>query len=396
MVNLLIISKDITINSKNIREGIGHRYAGLYGSFVNHWRNDVEESKVYWYSCREYCLYEIKKKGAECVRKTFMPFAVFKSFKEASKSSSPRLIVIIGYPHGLYKGFSKSVYVFTLMVLRVLNLLKFTLLLVDDFDPPLETAVAFEYTPSFLTRVLYYTLDVFTLKKNFIITTTRSYKIHLSRKYKLQQRNVFVIPNGSLLANFVSAVPPKSTGPLTVLYAGSLLPAKDIHRLINCIRNLRMKNCDLKLVLTGRKLMNIDGFSWLEYANPDNWLFWVKKYLKTADICVVPYPRRFHWNYTSLAKLFDYMAGGKPVVAMNLTETTKVIQGHNCGLIANDWAEFESQVQRLYENRQLAKALGMNGRKAAENEYNYGQLSRKLEKIVFSCLRLYTSVDEHL
>ena len=59
MVNLLIISWVLAVNLNDVHEGISARCAGLYGSFISDWKKQFDNSRIYWYSCKESCLYEI-------------------------------------------------------------------------------------------------------------------------------------------------------------------------------------------------------------------------------------------------------------------------------------------------------------------------------------------------
>jgi len=387
MTHLLIISSQCAIDHMMINEGISERNIGLYGTLARHWKEDFKQSKVFWYSCRDSCLYEIEKGGIKCVKRMPILFGLFWVFKNTSQRFPvPYLAIVIGYPHGLFEGLRKLEFFFLTLFLRVLKLLNMALVVTDVVDSPLEAAVAFGYRVRARTRVQFHTCDILALKGNVVITTTQSYKNYLVKKYRLPKQKVYVIANGSLV-NYISSVPAKLHGQLNVLYSGSLIPQKDISKLVTSIDNLRKKDYDIKLVLAGKKFISIESYSWLKHALPGNWLVWVRQFLERADVCVVPYPKRFHFNYTSLAKLANYMAAGKAIVSMDLTETSRVLRNHNCGLIAHDWNEFESHIKRLYNNRELAVTLGMNARKVAENEYNVDRLARKFQKIILDNLR---------
>ena len=385
MTNLLIISNQCAIDPKMINEGISERNIGLYGTLARQWKEDFKNSKLFWYSCRNSCLYEIEKKGIKRIKKMPMLFGLFWALKNTSHRFSFPLAIVLGYPHGLFDGLKKLEFFFLSLFLQVLKLLNMALVFTDVVDLPLESAVAFGYHVRARTRVQFHTCDILALKGNIVISLTQSYKEYIVKKYRLSEQKVYVIPCGSLV-NYISPVPAKLHGQLNILYSGSLIPQKDISTLVTCIDNPRKKDYDIKLVLAGKKLMNIERYSWLKHALPDNWLLWVRQFLERADICVVPYPRRFHFNNTSLAKIANYMAAGKAIVSMNLTETSLLLKNHNCGLIAHDWNEFESHIKRLYDNRELAGTLGMNARKVAENEYDYDKLARKFQKIILDNL----------
>ena len=82
------------------------------------------------------------------------------------------------------------------------------------------------------------------------------------------------------------------------------------------------------------------------------------------------------------------MAAGKPVISTNLKETAKVLKMFNCGLVARDWKEFELHIERLYYDRELAKKLGENGRKAADKYLNNELLAEGLLKNVLKTFNI--------
>jgi glycosyltransferase involved in cell wall biosynthesis len=101
-------------------------------------------------------------------------------------------------------------------------------------------------------------------------------------------------------------------------------------------------------------------------AGSYDWLNFVEDVLSNSDVGVIPYPPNIlHFSYTVLSKLFDYMAAGKPIISTNLIEVGNIIKMFNCGLVAKNWKEFKLYLETLYYDRELAKRLGENGRRAA-------------------------------
>lgn len=87
-------------------------------------------------------------------------------------------------------------------------------------------------------------------------------------------------------------------------------------------------------------------------------------------------------NYqTSLpVKMFEYMAAGIPFVASDFPYWTDIIDRHECGLSANPLSpqSIAEKVNYLFEHDQLAKTMGLNGRKAVEEFYNWEIEKEKL------------------
>jgi len=176
-----------------------------------------------------------------------------------------------------------------------------------------------------------------------------------------------MLPSGTLMS-YINYVQPKSEGPMTILYAGSARRVKDVDKLVSTVTKLRQKGLQIDLHIAG--VRRIDLPIWVHNAQ-SSWPRFVSGILSETDIGVIPYPpNRLHFSYTMCTKVFDYMAAGKPVISTNLKETSNIIKMFNCGLVARDWKEFELHIERLYHNRELAKKLGENGRKAAEKYFN--------------------------
>jgi glycosyltransferase involved in cell wall biosynthesis len=153
------------------------------------------------------------------------------------------------------------------------------------------------------------------------------------------------------------------------------MKTKNIDKLLSLVENVRNKGLDISIVLTG-KLVDVSLPEWAVQKQVEDWNSYVRDYLEKSDVCVIPYPSKLFWNLTLLAKLFDYMAAGKPIISTNLKEKGNIIKTFNCGLIAKDWKEFEQHIERLYQDRELAIKLGENGRKAAERYFDYEMLAK--------------------
>jgi glycosyltransferase involved in cell wall biosynthesis len=193
--------------------------------------------------------------------------------------------------------------------------------------------------------------------------------------YNLDKNKVFIVSNGSLTAQ-IPYIPPKSERPLTVLYAGSAMKAKDIDKLVQAIANLTEKGLKINLCVAGIRLIKLP--QWVQVLQY-NWPDFVERVLTRSDICVIPYPpNKFLFNNSVPAKLFDYMAAGKPIVSTNLNGVRSIIENFDCGLIAKDWNEFEFFLAKLYHNIPYAVELGKNGRTTAEKHFDYELIAKSL------------------
>ena len=84
-------------------------------------------------------------------------------------------------------------------------------------------------------------------------------------------------------------------------------------------------------------------------------------------------------------KIFEYMAAGIPVIVSSMPILRKIVEDSKCGLCVDPFNidEIGSAIQYLYDNPDICKAMGCNGRKAVEQKFNW---SGEVEKL----LLLYT------
>lgn len=376
---VLFMTSYIICDPREIEGGIGERYVGLYSGLIERYSKIYN---VFWYATNANTLYTFDKNG--CIvklTKVPMPIAIFKALAEAKKGSEsmPPLTTIIAYHYAATsKPLSFLISVAFFLFLRIIGLVN---VIIDIIDPPVEVHVTYTRSPSVKAIFLGTVLDFITLNLGTtLITVSNSYRKYLTEKYRWLRDKTFVIYNATF-PRLIVAKPSKGKGPLTIFYAGSMMDVKGIPRLIKCIADLRDKGLAVNLLLTGSNL-KIEGKLWVKSIRIDDWREWTKVLSEQADICVIPYPRRVHWDFTHHCKLSDYMAAGKPIVSMYGTETANILDKCECGLTANSWKQFGEHILRLYEDRKFAKSLGQNGRKAVEKLFDYATRAKMLHDVI--------------
>jgi glycosyltransferase involved in cell wall biosynthesis len=390
-MNLLILTSSFSMEPESVREGVSYRCAGLYGSLVKALLKRSPESEIYWYSVADRCIRTISRHNVLKSRSTLFK-AVLNAVLRTLKGSSS-LVVIVAYPSIFRVSKIRALleYAVSIVPLRILSPSRIIVVL-DDFDPPVESAYAFsEAEPPIILTLARRTLDVLSLKSASLVTIpTESYKKYIAELYHIKETKIFVVPNGSLIRH-ADDFPLQSKGSMMVLYSGSAMRVKDVDKLVTAISRLRQKGLLIDLYIAGKRFMELPA--WVHNSQHE-WPEFVKDILSQADIGVIPYPpSRLHFNYAFPAKLSDYMASGKPVVSTNLKETASIIKTYECGLVAKDWKEFEFHIERLYRDRDLARKLGENGRKAAERYLNYESLAEAFLQNLLKKLKI-TSQDD--
>jgi len=85
------------------------------------------------------------------------------------------------------------------------------------------------------------------------------------------------------------------------------------------------------------------------------------RYLNTADICISPEPTNNYNHGSTLVKIMEYMAAGKPIVSFDLLETRFSAQDAALYVRGNDEREFAVQLARLMDDPALRAEMGRYG-----------------------------------
>ncbi|NIR25620.1 MAG: glycosyltransferase family 4 protein [Gammaproteobacteria bacterium] len=94
----------------------------------------------------------------------------------------------------------------------------------------------------------------------------------------------------------------------------------------------------------------------------------VAHYLSAADICVAPEPSNPYNDHSTMIKMMEYMALGKPVVAFDLPEHRFTAQDAALYARPNDEFNFARQITRLMDNPGQRQKMGQIGRERIETE----------------------------
>lgn len=93
-------------------------------------------------------------------------------------------------------------------------------------------------------------------------------------------------------------------------------------------------------------------------------------YLEISDICLAPFHKNPQHESGIANKIYDYMLGGKPLVASNCVPQQNLIEECNCGIVFDNIKEFHDSIIMLLNDEPLRKQMGENGKKAVFVKYN--------------------------
>jgi glycosyltransferase involved in cell wall biosynthesis len=106
----------------------------------------------------------------------------------------------------------------------------------------------------------------------------------------------------------------------------------------------------------------------------------VPKYISCMDICVIPFKLDAVSQNSLPLKLFEYMACEKPVISTKVEGIMAAVQ--NRILYASSSEEYKNKIIELYNDEELRRKMGFDGRKFVEENYKWSKITSKLEKIL--------------
>jgi glycosyltransferase involved in cell wall biosynthesis len=224
-----------------------------------------------------------------------------------------------------------------------------------------------------------------------IIATNQSYKqIEMERGGVLAE-HISIVRSGPDLSIIHPVTPDptlKKEGKLLLCFAGGIGLHDGVDYLLRALRHLvcDLGRTDFFCVLVGggkastrMKLLSEE----LGLTNFVQFTGWVEddlflRYLSTADICLAPDPSNAFNDRSTMIKVNEYAAMGKPIVAFDLPEHRVTAQEAAIYALPNDELEFAKKIAWLMENPKQREKMGQIGRKRAETELSWSHQVKHL------------------
>lgn len=232
-------------------------------------------------------------------------------------------------------------------------------------------------------------------KVDKIIVTVDEMKERLVKTHEISPEKITVASNTEDPEFVKSAKLDKSTvkkykDRFIISYIGSFGPHRGINTAIKGMVYVKRQIPDALLLLVGkggkfieeqiRNLTkennledNVEVLGWQPFNK-------VYSYMYVSTIGIVPHNKNEHTDHTIPHKLFQYMVVGKPVLVSSCKPLKRVVEETNSGLVfeAGDEKDLADKIIDLYNNENLRKELGKNGKKAVERRYNWRIEAKKL------------------
>jgi len=200
---------------------------------------------------------------------------------------------------------------------------------------------------------------------------------------------ITAIPMGASTAAYRAMAPcddPRLAGRRVLLYLGALDAERRIEALPAVLRPVVDAGLDAMLVIVGaapaaaRRLIDQAA---VDQGVTDRLLFTghlplvqALAYVRRADVCLSPFPV---WPHTYLsatpAKLVDYLAMGRPVVATDHPDQRQVLSQSGAGVLVDDVTGMGGAVIALLRDPSAAEAMGACGPAWVAAHRDYGAIS---------------------
>jgi glycosyltransferase involved in cell wall biosynthesis len=264
------------------------------------------------------------------------------------------------------------------------------------------------YLAKYERKGLFYLVQVWLEKATFrtcdvVMSTNESYKQIALTRGRIPAENVFVVRNGPDLKTFKDVAPNpalKYGKPYLVGYVGVMSDQEGLDILLEVaerIRSLGRRDVHFTCVGSGPALAVLRQMV-REKALEDMVNFTGRisdadllEVLSTADVCVNPDKPCQMNDMSTMIKIMEYMALGKPIVQFDLKEGR--ISAQEASLYsdnANQVIDFADNILWLLDHPEERQRMGEFGRRRVQTElawdYSVGNLIAAYEK-VFSKMR---------
>lgn len=225
----------------------------------------------------------------------------------------------------------------------------------------------FYYGLSLVERLTFATADV-------VISTNESYKEVALTRGKKSPKEVFVVRSGPDLSRFY-LVPPnpqyRKGRKYLVGYVGVMGEPEGIDYLLEAIHHLvySKKRTDIQFSLIGsgptfedlkalaRELKITEFVDFTGRVSNEELL----ERLSSCDVCVNPDRKNPYNDRSTMNKILEYMALGKPVVQFDLLEGRRSAAGASVYANPNDPIDFAEKIADLLDNPEQREAMGAEG-----------------------------------
>jgi glycosyltransferase involved in cell wall biosynthesis len=235
-----------------------------------------------------------------------------------------------------------------------------------------------------LERVSFRAADV-------VISTNESFRRIAIQRGGKRPEDVFVVRNGPDLSRFQAVDPDpalKQGKPHLLAYAGVMGRQDGIDHALRALAALKRRRDDWHAILVG------DGEVWpemrelarsLDLADAVEFTGWrsndeVIRILSAADVCLAPDPPTEANQLSTMIKIMEYMALGRPIVSYELLESRVSAGPAARYAVGSDPDSFAHEIADLLDDADTRAAMGRAGAERVRQKLAWEYSERELER----------------
>jgi glycosyltransferase involved in cell wall biosynthesis len=224
-----------------------------------------------------------------------------------------------------------------------------------------------------------------------VIATNESYREVAVGRGGVDPGRVVVVRSGPDLTRFVTMPPDpglRRGKRYLAAYLGVMGPQDGVDYALRALHHLRYKigREDLHCVFMGAgdvwddmvalsRELGLEDMVEFTGRVPDDV---VQRCLSTADVCLSPDPKVPLNDVSTMNKVLEYMAMGRPVVSFDLKEARVSAGDAAVYAAADDVAEFAERIDDLLRDEDLRESMGRRGRERIETQLSWDNSRRAL------------------
>lgn len=226
-------------------------------------------------------------------------------------------------------------------------------------------------------------------KSNYILVTSPSFKSRLIEEHQCKENKIYYLPQHANDWLLDKNLEKKATNTTDFLYIGNIGKAQNVLFLIQAFERVNRDDVIFHIVGNGSEFENCQKY--VIAHNLKNVIFYGLKpqdalieYYQKADACIFSLNAPGIVGSTIPAKLQDYMASGKPILASISKDAKDLIEESKCGLCSdtNDMDGLIKNINDYIEHKEKMKVYGINGKNYFLEHFTVHKCAEKLIKIM--------------
>ncbi len=220
------------------------------------------------------------------------------------------------------------------------------------------------------------------LQADVVLVTTESYREIALQRSRKSADDIFLVRNAPNRSIFRPVEPDQSLkqgAEYLIGFAGIMGPQDGVDHTLRALAELKSRRADWRALIVGEgdvlddmkalaTSLGLDGL--VEFTG---WMSGDRLVttLSSFDVCIAPNPSTPLNDISTMIKLLEYMAMGKPVVGYDLPESRRVAAGAAAYATANDPTSLAQTIAELLDDPARRREMGAIGQERIEGALSW-------------------------